>query len=54
MDDALAKRGRSMEEVFFMQRNAQSISQFRKLEQMSRDRQVLVELFGISNVRVLD
>lgn len=54
MDDALSKRGRSLEEAFFAERNAQLIEQRKKLDQMQKTREVLAEISGIRNPKVLD
>ncbi len=54
MDDALAKKGRSLEEAFFMQRDAQLIEQHKKLEEMKKTRESLAEISGIRNPKILD
>ena len=53
MDDALAKRGQSLEEVFFKQRDAELIAQRKKIEQMEKNKSVLAEVSGIRNPQVL-
>jgi hypothetical protein len=54
MDDALAKRGRSLEEAFFVERNAQLIAQRKKLEEMTKTKEALAQVSGITNPKVLD
>lgn len=54
MDDSLKERGRSLEEAFFRQRDAELIAQHKKLEQMKTDREALMLVSGIRNPKVLD
>lgn len=54
MDDTLFERGRSLEELFFRQRDAELIVQHKQLEQMKETREALTEVSGISNSKVLD
>ena len=54
MDDALSKRGHSLEEVFFKQRDAELIAKRKKLEQMENNKKVLAEVSGIRDPKVLD
>ena len=54
MDDALAKRGHSLEEMFFKERDAQLITQRKKLEHMENTRKALADVSGIRNPKVLD
>lgn len=54
MEDGLAKRGKSMEEMFFMQRDAELIAQRKKLEAMNKTKVDLAQISGIKNEAVLD
>ncbi len=54
MDDALKERGRSLEEMFFKQRDAELIAQRKKLAEMSQTRESLAQISGIKNPQVLD
>lgn len=54
MDDALAKRGHSLEEAFFMERNAKLIEQRKKLEELQKTKETLTQVSGIRNEKVLD
>ena len=54
MDDALKKRGHSLEEAFFMERNAQLIEQRKKLEQVQQTREGLAKISGIKNNKILN
>lgn len=54
MHDSLSERGRSMEEVFFKQKDAQLIAQRKKLEEMKKNRESLAQISGIRNEKVLD
>ncbi len=54
MDDSLAKRGHSLEELFFRERSAQLIAQRQKLEQMQKTKEDLAKVSRIQNPKVLD
>ncbi len=54
MDDSLAQRGRSLEEAFFRQRDAELIEHHKKLELMKTNREALMLISGIRNPKVLD
>lgn len=54
MDDGLAKRGRSLEEAFFMERDAKLIAERKKLEEMQKTKDVLSQVSGIRDPKVLD
>ncbi len=54
MDDALAKRGHSLEEMFFKERDAQLIAQRKRVEQLENTKKSLAEVSGIRNPKVLD
>ncbi len=54
MDDNLAKRGRSLEEIFFMERNAKLIEQRKQLEQLKMNSDALAAVSGIKNPAVLE
>ena len=54
MDDTLFERGRSLEELFFRQRDAELIAQHKQLEKMKKTRENLTEVSGIRNPKVLD
>ena len=54
MDDSLAKRGHSLEEMFFKERDAKLIAQRKKLEEMENNKKALTEVSGIHNSKVLD
>jgi hypothetical protein len=54
MDDALAKRGHSLEEAFFAQRNAQLIEQRRRLDELEKNKEELAKISGIKNPKVLE
>lgn len=54
MDDALAKRERSMEEVFFRERDAKLIEQYKKLEELKKNINELSAVSGIKNIQVLE
>ena len=54
MGDALSMRGRSLEEAFFIERDAKLIAQRRKLDEMKKTKEVLSEISGIKNPKTLD
>ena len=54
MDDSLAKRGHSLEEMFFRERDAKLIEQRKELEQLKRDSNALAAVSGIQNPKVLE
>lgn len=54
MDDALAKRGRSLEEAFFFERDAKLIAERKRLEEMQKTKEVLSQVSGIRDAKVLD
>ena len=54
MDDSLSKRGRSLEEMFFKERDAQLIEQRRQLEQLKKDADALAAVSGIKNPQILE
>ncbi len=54
MEDALAKRGHSLEEMFFKEREAKLIAERRKLEEMQKNKEALAQVSGIKNTKVLD
>jgi len=54
MSDSLQERGRSLEEAFFKQRDAELIEQRKKIEKMKQNKDALAEISGIRNPEVLD
>jgi hypothetical protein len=53
MDDGLAKRERSMEELFFRERDAKLIEEYKKLEVLKKNISELATISGIKNPVVL-
>lgn len=54
MDEALSMRGRSLEEAFFIKRDAELIAQRKKLEEMQKTKEALAEISGINNPKILE
>ncbi|MBL8013724.1 MAG: hypothetical protein JNN05_07735 [Candidatus Omnitrophica bacterium] len=54
MDDALAKRGRSLEEAFFIDRDNKLIAERKRLEEMQKTKEVLTQVSGIRDSKLLD
>ncbi len=54
MNEGLANRGRSLEEEFFLKRNAQLIAEQKKLEHMKQNKESLAAVSGIKNEKILN
>lgn len=54
MDDALSKRGRSLEEAFFMERDAKLIAERKRLDELQKTKEVLAQVSGIRDEKVLE
>ena len=54
MDDPLRKLGRRLEDAFFIKRDTELIAQYKKIEEMKKTKDVLAEVSGIRNPKILD
>ncbi len=54
MEDNLLKRGHSLEEAFFKQKDNELIEQRKKIAALKQDRDALTEISGIKNPAILD